>query len=132
MGGIDKSVLSKNWMKLINPLSQKQASIIMQLHTGHIGLNKHLHHIKCSDTPYCPNCDENAFEDTHHFLFDCIGYQHECSILHRNFRHLHDLSYLLINPAATLPLLKYIHSTGHLKQTFGAVCSDDQLTADTS
>ena len=132
IGGIDKSVLSKNWMKLINPLSHKQASIIMQLCISHIGLNKHLHHIKHSNTPYCSNCDENAIKDTHHFLFDCTGYQHERSILHRKLhRCMHDLSYLLMNPAATLPLLKYIHSTGCLKQTFGAVCSNDQLTADT-
>ena len=131
LGGIDKSVLSKNWMKLINPLSCKQASIIMQLHSGHIGLNKLLHHIKWSNTPYCPNCDENAIEDTHHFLFTCSAYQHKCSILHRKLRrHSHDLSYLLTNSAATLPLLKYIHSTGQLKQTFGAVCSNDQLAAD--
>ena len=74
LGGIDKSVPSKNWMKIINPLSHNQASIIMQLHTGHIGLNKHLHHIKCSNTLYCPNCDENAIEDRHHFLFVCTGY----------------------------------------------------------
>ena len=131
LGRIDKSAPSKNWMKLINPLSHKQASIIMQLHTSHIGLNKHLHCIKHSNTPYCPNCDENTIKDTHHFLFDCTGYQHERSILHRKLcRRMHNLSYLLTNPTATLPLLKYIHSTGHLKQTFGAVCSNDQLTAD--
>ena len=130
LGGID-TVPSKNWMKLINPLSHKQASIIMQLRTGHIGLNKHLHHIKCSNTLYCPNCDENTIEDTHHFLFTCSGYRHKCSILHRKLRrHSHDLSYLLPNPAATLPLLQYIHSTGWLKQTFGAVCSNNQLAAD--
>ena len=43
MGRIDKSILSKKWMKLMKSLSHKQASIVMQLHTGHIGLNKCLH-----------------------------------------------------------------------------------------
>ena len=43
MSGIDKSVLLKKWMKLIKLLSHKQTSIVMQLRTGHIGLNKHLH-----------------------------------------------------------------------------------------
>ena len=31
----------------------------------------------------------------------------------------------------SLPLLKYVHSTGRLKQTFGALCSENQLAADT-
>ena len=133
MGGIDKSVPSKKWMELTKSLSRKQASIIMQLHTGHIGLNKHLHHIKRSDSPHCPNCDENATETVHHLLFDCTRYRHKQSILHRELRRrTHDISHLLTHPAATLPLLKYIHATGRLKQTFGAICPDDQTMADTS
>ena len=63
-------------MKLIKPLMQKQAAIVMQLCTRHIGLNKHLHHIKCLDSPHCPNCDKNAVETVHHFLFDCTQYSH--------------------------------------------------------
>ena len=133
MSGIDKSVLSKKWMKLVKPLSHKQTSIIMQLHTGHIGLNKHLHRIKCSDSPHCPNCDKNAIETIHHFLFDCTRYRRERSILHRKLRQrTYDISHLLTHPAATLPLLKYIHVTGHLKQMFGTICQDDQNIADTT
>ena len=133
MGGIDKSVPSKKWMSLVKPLSRRQASLIMQLRTGQIGLNKHLHRIRRSDTPYCPNCNENAVETIHHFLFDCARYRSEWSILHRKLRRRsHNLSYLLSHPAATLPLLKYVHSTGRLKQTFGALCSENQLSANTS
>ena len=124
MGRIDKSILSKKWMKLTKSLSHKQASIVMQLCTGHIGLNKHLHQIKRSDSPHCPNCDENAIETVHHFLFEIHTLQ--------KLRHCtHDLSHLLTHPAATLPLLKFIHATGHLKQTFGAICPDDQTIANT-
>ena len=50
MGGIDKSVSLKKWMMLVKPLSQHQASLIMQLCTGQIVLNKHLHWIHCSET----------------------------------------------------------------------------------
>ena len=132
MSGIDKSVLLKKWMKLVKLLSHKQTSIVMQLHTGHIGLNKHLHWIKCSDSPHCPNCDENAIKTVHHFLFNCTRYHREHSILHRKLRRrTHDISHLLTHPAATLPLLKYIHMTGRLKQTFGTICQDDQNIADT-
>ena len=96
MSGIDKSVLSKKWMKLVKPLSCKQTSIIMQLRTGHIVLNKHLHQIKRSDSPHCPNCDENAIETIHHFLFDCTRYHRERSILHRKLRwRTYDISHLL-------------------------------------
>ena len=131
MGGIDKLVPSKKWMLVVKPLPHQQAALIMQLHTGHIRLNKHLHQIHHSDTPYCPSCDENAIELTHHFLFDCVCYHHEHSILQRKLCcQSHNMSYLLSHPAATLPLLKFVHSTGCLKQTFGALCSEDQLTAD--
>ena len=131
MGGIDKSVPSKKWMLLIKSLPCRQAALIMQLRTGHIRLNKHLHRIHSSDTPYCPSCDENAIELTLHFLFNCVRYHHKCSILQHNLhRQSHNRSYLLSHPAAILPLLKFVHLTGHLKQTFGALCSEDQLAAD--
>lgn len=131
MGGIDKSVPLKNWMLLIKLLPHQQAALIMQLRTGHIGLNKHLHWIHHSDTPYCPSCDENAIELTHHFLFNCVCYCHERSILqHKLHCQSHNVSYLLSHPAAILPLLKFVHLTGHLKQTFGALCSEGQLAAE--
>ena len=130
MGAIDTSTPSKSWLELVWPLSRKQVLIILQLHTGHTGLNHHLHRIKCSNTPNCPNCDANTTETVHHFLFKHKSYRHKHSILHHKLCHLSlDLSYLLSHPSATLPLLRYIHATGHLKQTFRAVCSDSQLAA---
>ena len=133
MGGINKLVPLKKCMSLIIPLSCQQASIIMQLWTGHIGLNKHLHHICHSNTPYYPSFNENAIKSTHHFLFNCTCYHHKHSILHCKLHHSsHNMLYLLSHPTATLPLLKFVHAAGHLKQTFGALCSEDQLAADTS
>ena len=54
MGSIDTSTPSKKSIRLVQNLSRKQALIIMQLQTGHIGLNKYLHHIKHLDTPNVP------------------------------------------------------------------------------
>lgn len=109
MGGIDKSIPSN------------------------IGLNKHLHQIKCSESPHCPNCNKNTIETVHHFPFDCTQYHHERSILHRKLHcHTHNLPHLLTHPTATLPLLKYIHATGCLKQTFGAIYPDEQAMANTT
>lgn len=82
----------------------------MQLYSGHIGLNKHLHHIKHSNTPTCPNCDENVDKTIHHYLFECTHYCRERSIKLR--QHSLKLSYLLSNTEAILLLLKFIQATG--------------------
>lgn len=120
---IDKSAPSKKWLTLVQPLSRKQSSIIMQLCTGRIGLNKHLHRIQKSDTPYCPHC-QNIIEDIPHFLFTCPTYRRERHVLQCELRRrAQDISFLLSSNTATLPLLRYIHATGRLKKTFGEVLS---------
>ena len=74
----------------------------MQLRTRQIGLNKHFHWICCSDTPCCPSCNENAIESIHHFLFDCVHYRCEWSILHQKLQwHSYNMSYLLSHPASS-------------------------------
>ena len=106
-------------------LNHKQASILMQLQTGHIALNKHLFCIHHAATPICPNCDENAEETIHHFLFNCTRYNRDHSILYNKLLCLsHDLPYLLSYPNATAPLLRFINSTGLLKSTFGNITAD--------
>lgn len=117
---IDKTLPSKNWLKLITPLSRVQASLLLQLCTSHIGLNKHLHHINKSDTSLCQSCNEHTPKTTQHFLFECHRYHQECFTLQRMLhRKATNPSYLLTNPAATIPILKYVHSTRCLKQAFG-------------
>ena len=75
LGSIHKIMLSKKWLKLVKPLDCKQASLIMQLYTNHIGLNKHLHHIHHADSLKHTNCTENADETIHHCLFKCPSYR---------------------------------------------------------
>ena len=41
--------------------------------TGHIGLNKHLHRINCSDTSNCPNCTDTE-ETVAHYIGQCTAY----------------------------------------------------------
>ena len=126
MRALDKTTPSKKWLKLVSSLSRSQASIILQLRTGRIGLNKFLHRIKRADTPLCPSCNDNSIETINHFLFECRHYRHERHILQNELRrNASNASYLLSNPAATLHLLKYIHTTGRLKKTIGAVYSGD-------
>ena len=109
---IGKSTPSKKWLKLVSNFSHAQASLTLQLRTGHIGLNKHLHRLNCTPNLLCNNCDEQADEMIHHFLFECQRYRQERHELQRHKWHRAlDLSNLLTDTNATIPLLNYIHST---------------------
>ena len=116
---IDKTTPSKKWLKLTTNLAYAQASLILQLCSGYIGLNKHLHHIKQINSPACPNCNDTLNKTIQHFLFECNKYCSEKFMLQRKLGHLAShLSYLLTNPVATTPILNYIHAMSLLKQTF--------------
>ncbi|KIM89490.1 hypothetical protein PILCRDRAFT_51597, partial [Piloderma croceum F 1598] len=93
---------------------------LMQLRTGHIGLNHHLFCIKRSETPVCPHCRGLTVEMVKHFLLDCPFYRKECHTLQLKLRrNAKSLSFLLSNPTAAIPLLKFVHSTGRFKSFFG-------------
>ena len=53
---IDNSAPSKKYLHLISGLDCRQASLLFQLRSRHIGLNQHLFHIRKSNTPVCPSC----------------------------------------------------------------------------
>ena len=67
--------------KLSEQLSRSQASLMMQLWTGHIPLNFYLHHIKKSATRHCKSCwgivRLEVTETVIHFLFECQVYTAE-------------------------------------------------------
>ena len=79
MREIDKSTPLKKWLKLVSNFSHAQTLLTLQLRTGHIGLNKHLHHLNCTPNLLCNSCDEQVDEMIHHFLFEC---QHYCQERH--------------------------------------------------
>ncbi|KAF8835922.1 hypothetical protein BDN67DRAFT_912126, partial [Paxillus ammoniavirescens] len=90
------------------------------LRTTHIALNKHLHHIKKSASPLCPYCDK--IEVVEHYLTICPQYiceHHILSIVLR--RSMSSVTFLLTQPKAINPLIAYINSSGHMKETFGNV-----------
>ena len=53
---IDDSLPSKHILKNISTLSRAQASLVTQLRTGHVPLNKHLHNIHKATSPISPCC----------------------------------------------------------------------------
>jgi ribonuclease HI len=126
---IDSSAPSKKYLRLIKNLDRRQASILFQLRSGHIGLNQHLFRIRRSDTPSCPHCQDNPAESVKHFLLDCPQYARERHELRRKLRRNADsLPFLLSHPSATLPLLKYVHATGRFKPHFGKDPNDSIQT----
>ena len=75
---IDNTTLLKKYIKLIAGLDRRQASILFQLQTGHVGLNQHLFRIRKSKTPVCPNCKEHlVVVMVKHFVLGCPQYRQE-------------------------------------------------------
>ena len=66
----DSTVRSKKYLKLVESIPGKHASILTQLRTGHIPLAKHLHRINRLDSPICPACRANS-ESVTHFILHC-------------------------------------------------------------
>jgi len=110
---------SKKYIHLTKLLDHRQSSMLFQLHTGHISLNHHLFYICKSESPSCPHCRGIIVEMVKHFLLDCPYYRKERHILQCKLCHnAGSLSFLLNNPAAVIPLLKFVYSTGHFKTFF--------------
>jgi ribonuclease HI len=113
---IDNTAPSKKFLKLTKDLNRSQSSIIMQLRTGHVGLNQHLFRIKRVESPSCPHCHGITVETVKHYLLDCPFYRRERHELQTKLRrNAYSITFLLSSPVTIKPLLKFIHSTGWFK-----------------
>jgi ribonuclease HI len=118
---IDTSFPLTKFRKATNELSRAQSSIVIQMRTGHIGLNLHLARINKSDTSLCPSCSQ-ADESVHHFLFECRRYRNERHLLTKALgRKASSLKYLLGHKKGITELLKFIGRTGRLRKSFGDI-----------
>ena len=70
---IDPKVPTSNFLKVAAKLTRSQASILVQLCTGHVPLQAYLHQFKLANTPICPSCGIEP-ESTTHYLLYCITY----------------------------------------------------------
>ena len=68
------SILSGDYLHIIDQLRRNQASLLTQLRTVHMPINKILHRIKHADTPYCPHCTTNTIETLPHLTLYCPHY----------------------------------------------------------
>ncbi|CCA76851.1 hypothetical protein PIIN_10836 [Serendipita indica DSM 11827] len=71
---IDETMPSNKYLQITDELMRAEAVALIQLRTGHIGLNKHLNHINRADAPWCPHCGEGNAENITHLLHICPAY----------------------------------------------------------
>ena len=95
--------------KLTKKLTHGHTSLLVQLWTGHIVLNKHLLIIGKATTPMCTAC-EWADETIHHYLYWCRGYHQQRPKLEQLLRRgVKSDKKLLASPKVMSALFKYIH-----------------------
>ena len=118
---IDPCLPSSAFMRLISPLPRRQASLLIQLRTGHAPLNYHLHCITKADSPSCPQCGHPR-ETVAHLLLDCPEF--EGARARMRFKlgtGATSLQYLLTNPKALPPLFRFLHDTQRFATPYGNI-----------
>ena len=124
INNIDPQLPSMSFIKATEGLNCRQTSILTQLCTGHIPLNKHLHHIKHSETPYCPYCPQ-VTEDINHYLFHCNRHAlHRHKLVLAVNRKSFSTRHLLSNQAAIHHTLNFINATGQFSHLCGDISTD--------
>lgn len=118
---VDTSAPSKKFAKKIEKLPRRHSSLMFQLRTGHIALNKHLKRIAKSPTARCPAC-ENHDETVHHFILVCPAYVNQREQMRKEVGARQcKIEYLLNESKGMRATLTYIARTRRLEQTFGDV-----------
>ena len=119
MDRIDDKLPSHSFLMATNHLSRAQASVLMQLRTGHIPLNHFLHRIGKTNSLTCPAC-RTGDETVPHYLLNCPGYVHERHGLARAVGcNSKSLQHLLGKWHAYKALLIYVGVMGRFKDTYG-------------
>ncbi|CDO75194.1 hypothetical protein BN946_scf184794.g1, partial [Trametes cinnabarina] len=106
---IDSSPPGKQALKLFKDLPRRQASIITQLRSGHVGLHAFLHRIKAVSSPMCPTCQ--CPETVQHYLLTCRCFLAERGALRRAVGRDFSLRSLLGTAKHRGALLAYIEAT---------------------
>lgn len=110
---INKELPLKNFGKIVNELTRRQASILVQIRTGHFPLNDYLHKRKLTPLPLCRACNEHQRETITHLIKDCPAYRKQRLALKQanRGRSLADPISLLSNPKRAKAIIQFIEST---------------------
>jgi ribonuclease HI/endonuclease/exonuclease/phosphatase family metal-dependent hydrolase len=99
-------------------LTRKQASIIMQLRTGHVPLNFYLFRINKTDSDRCIRCNEDEaneqeVETINHFIFNCTAhYEARTDLIAKIGRNRFNLSSIMKDADLMKSLVTFINRTG--------------------
>jgi ribonuclease HI len=116
----DNRLLKGSYLDLADTLLQSYTVLLLQLHTSHVPLAKHLHRIHRADSPICPCCQ--ADESVAHYLLHCPKHLHACQALYSAAGpDAHVLCKLLGNPKLWPHLFRYLSRTGHFHSVHGSL-----------
>ncbi|KAF8224647.1 hypothetical protein L208DRAFT_1310070, partial [Tricholoma matsutake] len=94
---------------------------LMQLHTGHAPLAKHLHHIGKADSPTCPACQQNK-ETVEHLILHCTAHHTARQVLRNSTGGAAiNITKLLTMPKTLRALFHFIAATNQFHNTFGEI-----------
>jgi ribonuclease HI len=110
----DKQPPGNHVLKFYKGRTRKECSIITQLRSGHVALNKYLHRIKATDSPNCIRC--NQPETVEHYLTKCKRYIEPRKHLRESIKGIFNLTSLLGDHSNTDALLKYVKDTDRLEK----------------
>jgi ribonuclease HI len=118
---IDPTMPSAAFSKITKNLPRRHTSLLIQLRTGHIALNKYLHKIGKADSPLCPECRHTS-ETVHHYLFRCPAFSEQRKRLEKKLkRGANSVRTLLGGHKAIKHLFRYIHDTKRFEKSHGDV-----------
>ena len=118
---IDPTMPLNGFRKLMVALSRSQASIIMQLWTGHVPLRKHLSCISKADTAICPHCQQDK-ESVHHYLFEYAAWRHECWHMGQSLgRKAKSVDCALNTQKGVKEVVRFVGRTARFKRVFGEI-----------
>jgi ribonuclease HI len=102
--------------KLYNALpNRSSAAMIVQLRTGHCGLNKYLHRFGIRNSPYC-ECGYGRKESVEHYILECPRFKEERKVLRRKVGPgKMRMRWLLGDENLIKHTLDFVKATGRLK-----------------
>ena len=115
----DPRAPSSDFRTISAKLTRRQASILIQLRTGHVPLQAYLHRFKLSDTPECPTCSDEP-ETVTHYLVHCHTYDRQRRRLQRALGRDQSIGLEILGDKRRMKMLmNYIHDTGRFEESHG-------------
>jgi ribonuclease HI len=116
---IDPKAPTSNFAKIAAKLTRQQASILVQLRTGHVPLQAYLYRFKLVETATCPSCGIKP-ETVTHFMLHCVSYVAQRRRLRRALGRDQSLGLEILGDAKNIKVfMNYVHSTKRFEESHG-------------